>query len=215
MRHVHILVEGQTEETFVSEVLAPHLWNFNIHINPVLLNTGTGKGGVSKYARIRRDVLLLLQDSSAAAVSTMLDFYGLPDDFPGLHTLLAQCSALKKVQTAEQAFANDVSDARFIPFLTLHEFEAFLFVDIERLFEIVAVSSDCQRKLKAIAQAVSTPEEINDTPSGHPSQRIKSCIPGFSKLLHGIPCVRTIGLERIRLKCPHFSEWLSRLEQLP
>ena len=214
MKHVHILVEGQTEETFVSEVLAPHLWSINIHVNPVLLNTGTGRGGVSKYTRIRRDLLLLLQDSSAAAVSTMLDFYGLPEDFPRLNTLSAQYSALKKVQAAEQAFANDISDARFIPFLMLHEFEAFLFVDIERLFEIVAVSSDCQRKLKGIAQAVSTPEDINDSASAHPSQRIKSCIPGFSKLLHGIACVRSIGLARIRLKCPHFDGWVNRLEQL-
>jgi hypothetical protein len=89
-----------------------------------------------------------------------------------------------------------------------------LFVDIERLLEVVTVSADCQRKLKGIAQAVSTPEDINHSVSGHPSQRIKSCIPGFSKLLHGMACVRSIGLARIRLKCPHFNEWVSKLEQL-
>jgi len=52
MKHVHILVEGQTEETFVSEVLAPHLWSINIHVNPVLLNTGTGRGGVLSLIHI-------------------------------------------------------------------------------------------------------------------------------------------------------------------
>ena len=33
MRRVLILVEGQTEERFVKEVLAPHLWDFGVHID--------------------------------------------------------------------------------------------------------------------------------------------------------------------------------------
>ena len=89
MKRILILVEGQTEETFVRDLLMPHLAQFGIYPTPVLVETKrdeTGlkyKGGVSNYRKIKRDVMRLLHDTNAVAVTTMLDFYGLPHDFPG------------------------------------------------------------------------------------------------------------------------------------
>ena len=40
MKHLHILVEGQTEETFVRDVLTPHLLEFDLFLNPVILTNG-------------------------------------------------------------------------------------------------------------------------------------------------------------------------------
>jgi hypothetical protein len=89
MKFVKIYVEGQTEETFVRDVLTPHLSGIGVYPTPVLAKTKREKsgrafkGGLTSYAKVRRDILRLLDDSSAAAVTTMLDFYGLPKDFPG------------------------------------------------------------------------------------------------------------------------------------
>jgi hypothetical protein len=43
---VNILVEGQTEETFVRELLAPHLVGFQVYLTPRIIETSKGhKGG--------------------------------------------------------------------------------------------------------------------------------------------------------------------------
>jgi CTP:molybdopterin cytidylyltransferase MocA len=62
MKKVLVLCEGQTEQTFVSRILGSHLQQFG---KPVVLKTKVTravqqhKGDVSRYARIRRDVLRL------------------------------------------------------------------------------------------------------------------------------------------------------------
>ncbi len=89
MIKVLILVEGQTEEAFVKNVLSPHLRNHDVHAIPVIVATKrllTGdkiRGGYVPYTRLRSEVLRLLNDSSAACVTTMLDYYGLAPEFPG------------------------------------------------------------------------------------------------------------------------------------
>ena len=63
--------------------------------------------------------------------------------------------------------------------------------------------------------AAATPEEIDDSPDTAPSKRIQALIPGYRKPLSGTLAARAIGLPRIRSACPHFSDWLDRLENLP
>jgi hypothetical protein len=47
MTRVHIMVEGQTEETFVRDVLYQHFIELGIFLNPFLFSTSKGhKGGV-------------------------------------------------------------------------------------------------------------------------------------------------------------------------
>ena len=89
MQRVLILVEGQTEETFVRDLLTPHLTALGVYPTPVLVETKRAasglkyKGGVSNYRKIKRDAQRLLNDSGVVVVTTMLDFCGLPHDFPG------------------------------------------------------------------------------------------------------------------------------------
>jgi len=56
------------------------------------------------------------------------------------------------------------------------------------------------------------PEDINETPEGAPSKRILRIFPGYRKLLHGPTIAERIGLKTIREQCPHFDDWLTRLE---
>ncbi|MCB1196173.1 DUF4276 family protein [bacterium] len=87
MRVVKFLVEGQTEESFVKSVLSPYLLQFDISIAPIL--TGKNKmGGVQKYGGLKRDLKILLGESQKNIITTMIDFYHLPDDFPGYKTIL-------------------------------------------------------------------------------------------------------------------------------
>ncbi len=105
------------------------------------------------------------------------------------------------------------NDKRFVPYLMMHEFEALLFSDCAK-FCIAIERPDVQTQLQEIQNQFSTPEHINDSKETAPSKRIMSLVEGYEKVLMGTRGVRVIGLEKIRAECPHFSNWLSRLESL-
>jgi hypothetical protein len=210
-----ILCEGQTEERFVQRLLVPHLRESGKFITPILLTTrrhsprGKGKGGVSSYSKIRRDLQNLLRDTSARLVTTMLDYHRLPHDFPAM-AALPSGSLHERIVHLEKAWANDIGDDRFLPYLSSPEFEALLlsspevicehFGDLERLQEF------------AFVQEFASPEEVNDNPNTHPSRRILNIFPAYRKAKDGPLIAEKIGLATIRQKCPHFNCWLAALE---
>lgn len=216
MKRVLILVEGQTEETFVRTVLAPHFLARNLALMPRLVVTrynragGHDKGGINRYKPVKDDLRRLLEDTGAERVTTMIDYYGLPEDFPGLANRPAG-DCYKRVEHVERAFAEDIGHRRFLPYLALHEFEALLFTDLTRCsiftHEAVAV-------LRAAREAVASPEEINDHRETAPSKRILAVMPAYRKRLHGPQAVQEIGLPQLRAACRHFDHWLSQLEAL-
>ncbi|MGB9873201.1 MAG: DUF4276 family protein, partial [Anaerolineae bacterium] len=182
MKKVLVYVEGQTEETFVRDVLDPHLSLQGIYLKPILARTkrtrsGTVfKGGILSYKQVRRDVLRLLEDSSAVQVTTMMDYYGLPDDFPGKAEVPVG-TPYQRVAFLEDAFRRDIDHPRFLPFLTLHEFEALLFAQPE---QIVQAFSDPPKAASQLVEEVSrlSPEEINEGNDTHPAARILRYLPG-------------------------------------
>lgn len=218
MKRVHVLVEGQTEETFIRDVLRPHLASQEVYLTPVLVTTKrikSGlkfKGGLSHYEPVRRDLLRLLGDSSAVAVTTMIDYYGLPEDFPGCSTS-PPGTCYDRVAHLEEALKKDLGAHRLLPYLSLHEFEALL---LAAPGEIGTAFSGA-RQISHLDEEVSvfrSPEEIDDGPETHPAARISRHLPGYRKALHGPLIARRIGLETLRQRCPHFDFWIGQLERL-
>lgn len=78
MTRLLLHVEGQTEESFVNEVLAPHLFSFG-YTTVVPRPTG----GIKPWPSAKRDILRYLKQDAGCIVSTMVDFYGLPQSGPG------------------------------------------------------------------------------------------------------------------------------------
>ncbi len=58
------------------------------------------------------------------------------------------------------------------------------------------------------------PEYINDKPETCPNRRIGNVIPEYQKDPFGTIIANSIGLDKIRTECPHFHEWLEKLEML-
>ena len=93
MTRLLMLVEGQSEEIFVKQTLAPHLADHGVFVQPIVLWTkrlGSGggyRGGVSNWGQIQRSLLPLTYDTDAW-ITTLLDFYGLPEDVPGYQEAL-------------------------------------------------------------------------------------------------------------------------------
>ena len=218
MNRVLISVEGQTEETFVREILTRHLWNLNVDPIPVVVSTkivkqgNKFKGGLSSYAQVRNDVQRLLRDSNALAITTMYDLYKLPTDFPGYSTRPAG-NCFTKAAYLEAEFQQEINHPRFRPYLQLHEFEALLFVNPEitaRMFP----ETNKLRELQEIRNGFNSPEEINDGVTTAPSKRILRLFPNYDKPLYGSLVAIDVGLENIRAECPHFNEWITWLEGL-
>ena len=154
----------------------------------------------------------MLSDSSAITVTTMIDYYGLPIDFPG-YSSIPNGSCYERVSHLTKKFQENINHPRFLPFLTLHEFEAFLFVSPEKI-EQRFPGLEIMNEIKKIRDNFSSPEEINDGQNTHPSARIKLLINKYKKVVDGIIIAEKIGLEKIRDKCCHFNQWLEQLEQL-
>jgi hypothetical protein len=216
MKKVLILAEGQTEETFIKRILLPHLLSFQVAPIPTIIATKrikSGhhfKGGIPSYEKVRKEILRLLGDSSAVVVTTMIDYYGLPPSFPGRDSVQG-ATALERVSYVEQSLSADIGHQRFLPYYSLHEFEALLFVSpssIARAFAAPAL----EPKLAAIRNAFPSPEDINDDPVTAPSARLQSLFPQYSKPFFGWLIAQRVGLQAIRDECEHFDQWLARLE---
>ncbi|MDQ8192009.1 DUF4276 family protein [Roseibacillus persicicus] len=215
MKRCLILVEGQTEERFVKDVLAPDLLLKGLSTIPTLLTTKVVKsgpnfkGGVTNYTKMKGDLNRRLQDSDAL-VTTLIDYYGLPNDTPGMSTR-PNGSPRERVQHVENALREDLGcRPNFLPFLLLHEFEALLFVDHEITASVIPAREKAP-ELVSISEG-KEPEEINELPETAPSKRLLKVFPSFRKTLHGPTAAKRIGLPRIRERCPHFNNWMSQLE---
>src|SRR5689334_4095217 len=129
MKRALVLVEGQTEERFVNECLAPRLLDHGLVVATTIVKTkrvvGSAhfKGGVRSYGQVERDLKLLLRDADAAVITTLLDYYALPTDFPGMRDRPTG-SPRARVEHVETAWAASIADARFVPHLVLHELGA-------------------------------------------------------------------------------------------
>jgi hypothetical protein len=224
MARLYLFAEGQTEETFADILLKDHLANHGVFLhNPTQIAHArrrgkTHRGGGRSYNPMKDDILRFIAQEKASDVffTTMIDLYAIHPGFPRLDESDAfRNSPRQRVEFLERAFAEDIGDPRFVPYIQLHEYEAYLFSNptwfayfYDRKKEISA--------LQTIADSHDTPELIDDEPNSAPSKRIIAQIPEYepAKAVIGPQLAVLIGLDVIRAKCPHFNAWLSRLETL-
>ncbi len=225
MVRLHLFVEGQTEQTFADMVLKPHLANFDVFMQkPVLIAHAHKKGEVHRgggrnFLAMQKDIQTRLKEDSGSDVffTTMIDLYGLPANFPGIEEAeKLRHLPYERVVALETSWVDDTEDKRFIPFIQLHEFEAYLFCDVSR-FDFFFDNADSEiSALLKIADQFQSPELIDDGQHTAPSKRISGQFPEYedSKPTIGSQMAERIGLENIRSQCPHFKGWLERLENL-
>jgi hypothetical protein len=205
-----VVCEGETEETFVRRVLSVHLTQKTF--KPSCL------GGLNKrgYKKLVNEVRRWLDDKGITHVTTMIDLYRLPSDFP--RKTQAHSDPYKKVYSLEEALAEEIQDARFIPYIMLHEFEALLLIktglEIIRKRAQVGESNALWKELQRDLARVDTPEKLNDDANSHPSARIKKIWPRFKKTTDGVGILEQVPWEELCAACRHFGDWIRKLEAL-
>lgn len=215
-----IVGEGQTEETFVRDVLALPLSVNGVYVTSRTIETSPGhRGGGLNMDRVRRFLRNTLRERADTYVTTLFDLYALDTTFSGVSDTKGMPPG-DRATRIEQLLQTDIAEfagcrpERFLPHIQPHEFESLLFSDIGKLCEIEPDWTAHFSHLIRIRAAVENPEWINDSPQTAPSRRLQVLNPKFRKTRHGPDCAARIGLDRIREQCPHFGQWYDRIVAL-
>lgn len=220
MNCVAMLVEGPTEEQFVKKVLSPYLLKKGIFVEPIIVKTKitvqqTFKGGTIKLEKALNDIRRLI-NPKYSLVTTFFDFYGLEKSFLP-ENYREDIEPYEKIRLVEENLYKQVNSEKFLPYIQLHEFETFLFVDSEVTVNNLLNCRKSQLKSKIdgiLAGFNNNPELVNNSPQTAPSKRIEKMYPAYQKPLAGTFVCQELGIDEIRKKCKHFSEWLEKLERL-
>jgi hypothetical protein len=221
MAHLVILGEGQTEEVFVRDVLAPELATRGIFVHAQTIKTSkTGRGGALNLDRVRLNLRAILGQRGDTYVSTLFDLYGLGPTFPEFDETRQQAPG-SRAERIERRLKDDIvactgcRSERFIPHVQPHEFEALLFSEVRHISEAHPQWAHYQGDLERIRAGYVTPEHINDSPFTAPSRRLMNLLkPSYKKTTHGPVIAKRIGLMSIRAACPHFGQWFDKLTAL-
>jgi hypothetical protein len=210
MTRLLVMAEGLTEVNFVTQILKPHL---EARKPEAITVSAPNLKGYHTYAKLKRFAKnLLASPGSGAVVTTMIDLFKIPSDYPGLLETSGE-DPLARVLGLERRFAEDVADSRFFAYLQLHEFETLLLADLTVL---VRQHPNRRREIDDLTarldQEFPSPEHVNRLHP--PSRRLKEAIPEYNKTVDGPTVAAEVGLPKLRERCPHFGQWLSRLEDL-
>lgn len=204
MKRVAIVVEGDTEEEFVKQVLQPHLGAHGVVAVAMKPNSRGGNISVERLAPAMAKL-----SWNFDAVTSLVDFYEFKRKQPNetVEDLEARIDAAIPQHRPQQSHPM----IQFA-YVQRHEFEALLFADPAGFGVVPDLPHEAAQGLVQVGQQFATPEDINDHRDTAPSKRIQSFIPGYHKRLHGPLVASTIGLEVIRARCPRFHAWVTRLE---
>jgi hypothetical protein len=228
MARLFIHVEGQSEESFVNEILRDHLMTEGYEsVSARIIGNARlrrRRGGVRSWATVRRDIVNHLREDPGCVATTMVDFYGLPQigegawpgrDGTGGGPLERKASRVENalLESIVGEMGPKFNPSRFVPFIVMHEFEGLLFSDCKAFCRGIG-RPEMQEKFTRIRNDFGTPEHINDSPDTAPSKRVEALIPDYEKPFRGTLAVLEIGLDAIRAQCQHFASWLTKLESL-
>ncbi len=215
MKNVYIYCEGPTEESFINEILYPYFFNIGIAVYPIICTTKRTttkkfKGGVSDYAKIKKELSMICTQHHNEYVTTMFDYYAMPDNTPGIDCNIADVH--KRINQIEQIIDADIAQQNCRFHFMLHEFEGILFSK-PNSFALIA-DDDVVNGIQAIRDSYPTPEHINNSPETAPSKRIEALIPNYAKIKNGTLLSKDMGIDTIMEQCPHFSEWIRFIASL-
>lgn len=224
MSRVVVVCEGETEEEFVRDVLAPGFYGVGLYLEPQMIETSPGhRGGALNYDRVKRHLRKTLRLNSAPVVTTLFDLYRLDKRFPCFEKSRAIPDLGQKLDLLRRELHADVvaeagcQPSRFIPYIQPYEFEALLFSDVVALSLVnPAWPKKSIDRLIEIRNAVASPEHINDNPETKPAAHLERELsnPSYRKRRHGPVAAQKIGLAKIEAECAYFAAWLAQIREL-
>ncbi|MFZ4544753.1 MAG: DUF4276 family protein [Saprospiraceae bacterium] len=221
MKHIYIIVEGQTELEFANKFIIPFLLTKGIstHMQAIMVTMPGGGHGYNHIEHFKRTITPVLSYKDEPIITTMFDHYGINSvaKMPNYADCAKKTNVEDRIQCLENGL-NDVVQAImpyrfFIPNIIRHEFETLLFADPKEGFSLE--DDIIINELLAICNLFPNIEDINVTPQGAPSKRIDEIYAKhskkYNKVADGMDIIELTGLDTILEKCPRLNDWLERL----
>jgi hypothetical protein len=223
-KRVLMLVEGPTERGIIQQVLAPYLGDRGVYLSPKVVGKPGHKGGVRGFDPVARELRALALQERESTITMLFDYYALPIEWPGVQKSKGRpAEQIPGIVEPElhQAMMKKIGDAcdprRFIPYVQMHEIEAWFFAGPDKMAAVFE-QPNLEASFRQIVAECGGCEKINDHPETAPSKRIEKLSGRYKKgdgqRAHAPVIVSKIGIDDIRNACPHFNEWLTRLEAL-
>lgn len=124
-------------------------------------------------------------------ITTLLDFFRLPTDFPGYTT--DSLKLLDIEEKVKEAIAKVMDVSCFG-------------------FNIVVDDEESLHELQLIIDSYPTPEDINGGVEAAPSKRLMH-ISLYEKTIDGEMILEALRIDDIRDRCPRFNKWMTKLEE--
>ena len=227
MKHLYIIVEGQTELEFVNKLLIPYLLpQLPTHIQAIQVSISGGGHGYNNVQHFKNTIKPVLNYTNEPVITTMLDYFGINSEqkMPGYARCMQLNSTDDKIACLEQSLQEQVQSIKpyrfFIPYIQKHEMETLLFANPET-FDLVSdevlVSDSIKQAVIAVCEQYPNIEEINNTPEGAPSKRLEAIFNAnnqtYNKVVDAVDIAQLTGIETILTKCPRFNNWVQTLIQ--
>lgn len=214
MKRLIIICEGPTEQAFCNDLLRDHFLSKDIILEAPTIKHSNG--GIVAWDTLKKQIVRHLNEGNCI-VSLFVDYYRIRDSyrFPGWMESKSISNVYDRMHFLFKQMSLDIDEklrSRFVPYIQLHEFEGLLFSDIS-VFQNNFTKAELDfALLESAVNSANTPEEINNSPSTAPSERLKKAVIGYDKVTDGAFLALEIGLETIREKCILFNEWIEILE---
>lgn len=213
MRQVVILVEGQTEETLIKEVLGPAASKCETYVTPVVVTTsatptGAHHGG-GHWKHYHAKLQGLLKAPHWHRVGLLLDYYQYPRGAPGrdVATPSESLDSAGRQSALMAALSAEYPDPRFHPLVVLHEIEALVLAAIDAGQGNELLPKQGLADLRQAITRAGGPERVNDGPDTAPSKRLEEADPSYMKTVTGPLLVSEAGLPAVLERCPTFKAW--------
>ncbi len=224
MKHLYIIVEGETELEFVNRLLIPFFVEngLNTHIQGVPIDMRGGGHGFNSIEHFKNTIRPLLLNINQPIITTMIDHYGINSEkkLPNYANCIKNIDVEKRILCMEESLKQVVNEIKiypdFIPNILRHEMETLLFADPANGFDLEAES--IKRAVLSICRAFPNIEDINSTPQGAPSKRLEAIYRDngkkYAKIVDGVDIAELTGIPNILEKCPRFRVWVEKIIQM-
>ena len=194
MPRLVFIVEGDAEQYFINMHLVIYLSQkfpgLGMHAQKITTNRHLNKkGGNVSYALFQNELKRTAAQGDVL-ITTMLDFFRLPNDFPGYSTDVRTIDIMEdRIRTD---CASIIAPQFFRPYIQKHEFEALLFANLNGFSTVLDDS-----EMKLVKKIV--------------KKRLQSIF-NYKKVADSILVMSDVNIDSLRRSCPHFDEWVGSLE---
>lgn len=216
MKRCAVVVEGQSEWQFFTNVLSPLVWTRGVDITPIIVRTkttptGVYKSGGRKWGPYRKLATDLLGQPQWDAVGVAFDVYGRPDDTPCFDSALTGRALQESIRDAVEADLKNAraGKGRIIVGPILHEFETLVLAAVAT--DLTNAPPSVVHGAKNAIQTAGSVEDVNDGQKTSPPKRLLAWWPEYQKVIDGPALIAEVPFDEVLDACPTFTEWLNRL----